>query len=120
MGRCTDPNGGAPSTRVARNRIVRGKEIAFDADGIRNAHFRRLALQAMSNASNISNVSASATSDAASSNDQPAGAAGNARCSDVAGAFASVSLCVGGDQCANGMFVAAPLFGGMAVVCETT
>eukprot|EP00966_Prymnesium_polylepis_P321752 7378050-Prymnesium_polylepis.1 len=37
-----------------RNRIVRGEEVPFAADGIADAHFRRLAATAMANASNAS------------------------------------------------------------------
>eukprot|EP00966_Prymnesium_polylepis_P121168 2800458-Prymnesium_polylepis.1 len=89
-----------------RNRIVGGEEVPFAAERIVNAHFRRLAAEAMANMSNgsVANVSNRSVTSAGSP-PPPSAAVGG--CSDVPGTFGSIAICAGGAECAHGMLAAA-------------
>eukprot|EP00966_Prymnesium_polylepis_P044056 1021300-Prymnesium_polylepis.1 len=89
-----------------RNRIVRGEEVTFAAEGIVNAHFRRLAVTATANMSNgsVANVS---NRSATSASSPPPSSTAVGGCSDVPGTFGSIATCAGGAECAQGMLAAA-------------
>eukprot|EP00966_Prymnesium_polylepis_P050537 1169724-Prymnesium_polylepis.2 len=53
------------------NRIAGGREVAFNAHGVQNAHFRRLAEQAISNATNLTNLTNLTDGANASTRQQP-------------------------------------------------
>eukprot|EP00966_Prymnesium_polylepis_P332387 7387895-Prymnesium_polylepis.1 len=102
-----------------RNRIIRGEEVPFGAEGIANAHFRRLAAVATANMSNgsVANVS---NGRATSAGSPPPLSAAVGGCSDVPGTFGSIALCTGGAECAQGMLAAAGLLGGWEVACRSS
>eukprot|EP00966_Prymnesium_polylepis_P025344 584630-Prymnesium_polylepis.1 len=98
-----------------RNRIVRGEEVPFAAEGIANPHFRQLATEATANMSNGTNMSRGSIAPTGAS---PSGAGGGgSACSDVPGTFTSIALCTGGAECAQGMAAGVALYGGWAATC---
>eukprot|EP00966_Prymnesium_polylepis_P218333 5053423-Prymnesium_polylepis.1 len=117
-----------------RNRILRGQEVAFDSHGIVNAHFRRLAAEAVAaagnstgNTSNTSNsslptdsVAPTVDGDDGDDGAEQSSCSGEAqeRCTDVPAAWASVAGCLGGQtECVAGMNGLAPFYGGMCALC---
>eukprot|EP00966_Prymnesium_polylepis_P186186 4315796-Prymnesium_polylepis.1 len=116
------------------NKIVGGQEVTFNAEGVSNTHFRRLAEESANmtsvnstNATNHPNTtqvsgdsppsSSPPSSNLPPSSTSPSSTSG---CSDVPNAFATIEVCTAGSACYNGLVVGGALFGGVSGACQTS